>query len=1153
MLSGPELRDALIQAVRRDLCGPIVDESGRYPGANPRTIAAGETFVDENSTNGTFITAEGNEVIRFIPASRYGVGVLYPTLSDEVEEALDQEIAREDVAAGDEKPPQPTFADPSAGGDLPLEPDEEPEGSPTRPMTMAVSFVVTPGATLEIEVAGAAYESFPVSVAGRSTEWWVRHPLDADARVFELPENPSADSLRTEPIRLGNLTLRVGVSLHPRRNDEVGQIVTCWVRNMSTATNIRTAAASCLYQAELKVQLSAASLHEYRQPFEATDDREASLRLLYRHYPVRAIGHGCDASCTEEGGVAVVRSESLPVAKISATSVDVYESHEPIRVGMKALADWDLEATEGIERLLAGYEGWIGDHHDELVSLSEMQRSVAVTHLAGCSTFLADAREGWRLANEVEEVRCCLKWTSKAMADQQLAYRAVTRSVNVQRGRVVVDGLEPTDSDETPAWHPFQIVFLLSHIATVLDQQHERRADVDVVWMPTGGGKTEAYLALAGFTMLWRRLSSRGRDKGTTVLMRYTLRLLTAQQLQRTASLVCALERIRRANVEDLGNERFSVGAWLGAASTPNRRSDAVMRLNAYLRGTGERPFLLTRCPWCACDMTNKEEGLFGYRRQPLSSSRQARVQAHCPNPACDFSLECNRHGLPIYEVDEDLYEKPPTFLLGTVDKFAMLAWQEGARSFFGIGPAGNRVRPAPSLVIQDELHLITGPLGSLVGLYEGAIARLCENDGGLRPRVVAATATTKDYENQVQLLFDASRSRLIPPPGLSIGDSYFSHADQTAPQKAYVGVCAPGLGSFTRAEARVLASLAHAVGALVGEAGEAADYYWSNLVFFGSLRDLGLSKSLISTDLRGFQYSLSRATGVRSGAMRSDGTSAAVRYLADTELTSASSQSASDALNRLQRRRDAEGCVDLALATSVIEVGLDVSRLGLITVVRQPKTVASYIQVTGRVGRSDREGPGLVVVLLDPRRGRDLSHYERFSAFHHRLFASVEPASVTPFTDAVVERGLRGAISAVVRQTRSQTEDHQQVDVEDLRLADGAASYLEGRASTLDPRSALGDGWALARNELAAAVEAAIGWGNAGQVTNNQFLRRPESPVPPVLPSWAAPTSLRNVDNAGGLKVELKWLPPADLDYRAISGMAVGEQPVGEGTESEW
>lgn len=1151
MLSGLELREAVIQAVRRDLCGPIVDESGRYPGAHPRIIAEGEAFADQDLTNGTFITADGNEVIRFIPASRYGVGVLYPALSYEVEEALDQELAREDVATDDVAIHQPVSSASNATGDLPLEPDEEPEGSAVRPMTMAISFVVTPGAELIIEVMGAAYEPFPVSVAGHPIEWWARHPLEEATRVVKLPEHPSANTLRAEPIQLGNLTLIVGVTLHSRPDPEVGQIVTCWLRNVSAVTDIRMAAASCLYQAELRVKLPTESLHDYRQPFGAVGGEDASLRLLYRHYPVKAIGHGCDASCSTRDGVAIIRSESLPVAQIPATSVEVYESQKSIHIGMAALANWENEAIDGIEHLLTGYESWIIDRHAEVEALAEVQRPVAMNHLAACSAFLADAREGWHIATNTPEVQQCLKWTSKAMADQQLAYRAATRSVHMRGGHVDVEGVAPADSDERPTWHPFQIAFLLSHIGSVLYEQHERRTDVDVVWMPTGGGKTEAYLALASFTMLWRRLSSNGQGGGTAVLMRYTLRLLTAQQLQRTASLICALERIRHANHEVLGGERFSVGAWLGAASTPNRRSDAVSRLNAYLRGTGERPFLLTRCPWCACDMTGKEEGLFGYRRQALQREQGSRVQARCPNPGCDFSLERDPQGLPVYEVDEDLYTKPPTFLLGTVDKFAMLAWQENARSFFGLGQRGSRLRPAPSLIIQDELHLITGPLGSLVGLYEGAVAKLCEHDGGLRPQIVTATATTRDYDTQVRLLFDASKARLIPPAGLTIDDSYFSHADYTAPPKAYIGVCAPGLGSFTRAEARVLASLAHAVGTLAGESADSADYYWSNLVFFGSLRDLGLSKSLISTDLRGFQYSLSRATGVRSGSLRNDGTPAAVRYLTDTELTSASSQSASDALNRLQRRRDEDDCVDLALATSVIEVGVDVSRLGLLTVIRQPKTVASYIQVTGRVGRSVREGPGLVVVLLDPRRGRDLSHYERFSAFHHRLFASVEPASVTPFTNAAVERGLRGTISAVVRQTRLQHEPL--VGPKDIQLADEAAGYLEDRASALDPRSALGDEWALARNDLVAAIRAAISWGNAGPATQSQFLRRPETPVPPELPSWAAPTSLRNVDNIGGLRVEPQWLPPVDRAQRAINEPVSSQRTREEGTVIEW
>lgn len=1155
-MDGAELRTVIIDALTRDLCGPIVDENGSYPGSLPKLIEPGTAFASQDDTYGVFWTAEQNEVIRFIPASRYGVGVLYPALSEDVEEALDNELIKEDEAAAEETaPPLEPVAEPPLAADLPLEPEEVvSEGRTERPSTMAISFVARPGTTLSLEVSGGTYEPFPVSVGGMPQEWWERNPLPPTRRTLELSGSGAREVHRVGPIRFGSLELSLGATVHAREQEGDEQIVTCWVRNTSKVQNLRDATASCLFQARLLVRIPSKALHEYRQPFEVCDDDDASLQLLYRDDAVRAIGHGCDARCEEtaDGTNIVLTTQSLPIAEIPATSVEVTSDGQK-GIGMDALANWGDEAFSGVKRILDGYQAWIEEQQRHLHEVPGSLLAVACEHLKGCQQFLDDARKGWQLAKDATEVQLCVRWTARAMANQQLAYRAETRNVKLDKsGTVVVDGPNPMDSPETPSWRPFQLMFLLSHLSGVIDDHHPQRARVDVIWMPTGGGKTEAYLALAAFTMLWRRMNRHDREGGTAVLMRYTLRLLTAQQLQRSASLICALERIREHNDDLLGRERFTVGAWLGAASTPNTRADAVSRLNAFLRGPGQRPFLLTRCPWCACDMTNV--AAFGYRRQPLQREQGSRVQARCPNPECDFSLEKDpkARGLPVYEVDEDLYKRPPTFLLGTVDKFAMLAWQENARAFFGIDSHGARVRPAPNLVIQDELHLITGPLGSLVGLYEGAIAKLCEYDDGIRPRVVAATATTRDYERQVQLIFNASNARLIPPAGINITDSYFSHADETVPSKVFLGVCAPGLGSFTRTEARVLASLAHAVGALLPEAGETADYYWTNVVFFGSLRDLGLSKSLISTDLRGFQYSLARATGVRSGNERADGTLAAVRYLTDAELTSASSQSASDALARLQCRRGLEGCVDLALATSVIEVGVDVTRLGLLTVVRQPKTAATYIQVTGRVGRSVREGPGLVVVLLDARRGRDLSHFERFSAYHKRLFATVEPASVTPFTDAAVERGLRGAVACIVRQIRRQ--DGAAVTHGDLEMAREAARYLEDRASALDANSSVGDEWMLADGEMAAAVDAVIKWGNAGPATDIQFLRRSEAVAPPDLPSWPAPTSLRNVDNNGALRVDPSWLPPLERHDGLVEGLTA-EVPsqLAEAGEAEW
>lgn len=1150
MTDGRHIRDSILDALRRDLVGPIFDPTGSYPGSKPKLVKRGTAFTHRSDANGTFVADDGEEVVTYSPTARYGVGIIYPSMSREAEEQLDLEQLHEaetqDLDSNFPSPNSPASSMTDALVDVPLEPDEAPANHYRRPSSVAISFVLKLGVTINVSIVGASYEPFFISIAGNTERWWHRVPLPDTSFEITLPLSTERCMLSERLVEVGSLRLLVSGFAHRMQSGDNNRIVTCFVRNISKPTDPILLPSQSLFQSQLRVSVPPEGLLDYRQHRTGVGlaDDEESFRLLYAHSTVKAVGHGCDASfiLDNESGRAIVSTESLPVVQLPVTSVDVTDIYgKPIEIGMFSLGQWSEEALSGVDRLIVSYKTWISSQERAVDEIPMDLKTTAQLHLQRCRNFLEDIKEGWNLANSDRGVRQCLQWTSQAMAEQQLVYRAETRQIKIKDNAVVgVDGIEPrSDGGKPPIWRPFQIAFLLANLSASVNKLHSNHRNVDVIWMPTGGGKTEAYLALAAFTMLWRRLKSNGAAVGTSVIMRYTLRMLTAQQTQRAASLICALEVIRTKHVDLLGKERFAIGAWLGAASTPNRRSDAITQLNNYRNGNGKRPFLLTRCPWCATDMTNVRA--FGYRRQQLVGGG-SRVQASCPNPGCDYNIEKAQAGLPVYEVDEDLYERPPTFLLGTVDKFAMLAWQERTRAFFGLNELGDRKHPAPDLIIQDELHLISGPLGSLVGLYEGAIANLCEHDGGTIPRVVAATATTKAYERQVKLLFNASGARLVPPVGLSIEDSYFAHADDSTPPRTFVGVCAPGLGSFTHTEARVLASLSHVVGALENIASQSLDYYWTNLVFFGSLRDLGLTKSLVSTDLQTFQYSLSRATGVRSGKLRDDGTRSAVRYLNDAELTSASSQSASDALTRLQLPGKQQASVDLALATSVIEVGVDVPRLGLLTIVRQPKTAATYIQVSGRVGRTTKEGPGLIVVLLDPWRSRDISHYERFTPYHKHLFASVEASSITPFTDAILERGLRGAISAIVRQKRR--IGSLGIDATDIEIAKTAADYLRRRSQFLDPQSHLFDEWMIALAELRQASAAMIKWGDAGPARESQFLRRPETPSPTDTPSWAAPTSLRSVDNQGGLRTDIKWLPP---ERSSNSGSATKE------IEDEW
>jgi hypothetical protein len=272
------------------------------------------------------------------------------------------------------------------------------------------------------------------------------------------------------------------------------------------------------------------------------------------------------------------------------------------------------------------------------------------------------------------------------------------------------------------------------------------------------------------------------------------------------------------------------------------------------------------------------------------------------------------------------------------------------------------------------------------------------------------------------------------------------------------------------------------------------------------------------------------------------------MRTLTDIELTGSSSDAASEALERLARSRGQAGCVDLALATSVIEVGVDVDRLGLLTVVRQPKTAAQYIQVAGRVGRDPRKGPGLVVTLLNPSSSRDMSHYERFTPVHGRLYAAVEPASVTPFTDAALDRGLRGALAAVVRQTRR--IDIAAVTDDDVDLARAAAAAVADRAGALGgdaKRDRVRELAGTALHEIAAAAADQLQWGSAGR-SGVQFLRPLEDPPPPDRASWPVLTSLRSVDADAALRIDENWLPAT-----TVTPLPDANSPTPAGQEDAW
>lgn len=790
-----------------------------------------------------------------------------------------------------------------------------------------------------------------------------------------------------------------------------------------------TGAEKALFQCRLSVEdTSGQTIVPYGSSIVrgASDDLEVeSLKLLYRDKVTYAVGHGCavDWTVTDEG--IIVESAVLPSHEVPAVSPDVKAriggEEKQLRVSMAELASLSPLGVAQVEQLLGSYEDWIDQRRAEAAELSREFRDAAFRHVKLCEEALSRMRKGWHLVHSDADVAEAFKLANQAINIQQVRSRITPRDVSIigagPKARIKVESPASLDRLESPngSWRPFQIAFLLASVEDIVDPEAEFRSAVDIVFFPTGGGKTEAYLGVASFSAFYRRLVN-PTDSGTDCLMRYTLRLLTTQQFLRAASLLAAMDQLRISNAARLGSDPFSIGVWLGRDTTPNTRNQALSSLKNIERGkNNENPFLLTKCPWCGARLDQFKSGRVSKTPGYAKSADGTTVVFVCPDVECPFSSE--DRPLPVKVIDEDIYESPPTLLIGTVDKFAMMAFTPQARAIFG-RRKGESVNP-PNLIIQDELHLISGPLGSMVGLYETAIGDLCSRlteHGSAPAKLICSTATIRRYPEQVMALYGRKKNeaKLFPPLGLVENDSFFSQPardrhGEPLPGKRYLGIFSSTLASMQSLQVRVASASLMAANELrlSGVDDRELDPYWTNLNFFNSLRELGNTVSLLDSDVPDNVKSVANYTGIEPRYPRN-------RF----ELTSRRSTSEiPKALDELAVRLPDDQTIDICLASNIIEVGVDVDRLGLMTIVGQPKTVSQYIQVSGRVGRDPVSGPGLVMTVFGPRKPRDRSHYEKFKTFHQALYAQVEPTSVTPFSLPVLKRALHGALVAIIRQ----------------------------------------------------------------------------------------------------------------------------------------
>ena len=748
------------------------------------------------------------------------------------------------------------------------------------------------------------------------------------------------------------------------------------------------------------------------------------------------------------------------------------------------------------------------------------------------------------LGGEDPDPMTAFRIANRAMLMQQIHSGIPARELDSEFPPLPEDYIE--GPGEVTRWRPFQLAFLIMNIPGASSTESEDRELVDLIWFPTGGGKTEAYLGLAAYSIALRRLRNPA-DAGTAVLMRYTLRLLTAQQFQRASALILSLEQLRKERYldADLGNEPISIGLWVGQSLSPNRRAEARSALRR-IRQDGRRannPFQVLHCPWCGCELKNPDRLGYVDERDPNQGHRT--VVFRCPDARCSWSSTDTR--LPILVIDDDIFDTPPTLVLGTVDKFAQVAWNQSTGRLFGIGTDYS----PPELIIQDELHLISGPLGTIVGLYEGAIERFCRR-GDRIPKIVASTATIRQADEQCRALYNRNTAE-FPAQGLSAGDSYFAWENVDAPGRLYAGVFASGLKSHATAQVRTCSALLqHVIPVPSGESTEGqqeearadptnsdgvqsepelargtyfetSDPYGTLVWYFNSLRELGYATTMCSGDIPDYLKSMCRRGDVPWDFKR--------RIRNYVELTSRrTADEIPEILEQLEQRwmpkPDGRAPVDILLATNMISVGVDVSRLGLMVVTGQPKSTSEYIQATSRVGR---QLPGLVVTVYSQSKSRDRSHYEQFIGYHQAFYRFVEATSITPFSPPARDRGLRGVLIALARLAVG-LESPDELGASREAVQNELNQILD-RIAEIDPdeeeEAALEFSRALDEWEATLPPD----FGQMAGTATTRTLAYPYGSTPdPVFNerSWPVLTSMRNVDGTAEARVVAAYAAPA-------------------------
>lgn len=791
-----------------------------------------------------------------------------------------------------------------------------------------------------------------------------------------------------------------------------------------------------MFQAELIVK--GINNEPVFEPEHLCRDIEIEDEFYYEKRPIYARGNGCAANWIKSDNEKAieVRSVFIPAHEINSVSPNLDGfSEDCFSMQFMSKNSKKIEIISRLKTLNDDYFKWI----DVLKSNIKMQDR-------------GFKERGNKIINTCLEAYNRISRGIEQIEQNEYAFKAfcfMNQAMYLQRGmsefaKKYGSGIKCSFRDEEfckkdhSKWRPFQIAFILLNITGCINPLDDERKNVDLLYFPTGGGKTEAYLGLIAFVIGYRRLTAQfekefEKDGGVTVILRYTLRLLTTQQRDRLTKMICAAEIIRNKLEKDYGKAPISIGFWVGGGVTPNSFNEFKFNKDdptASDKAVNKLTKQIITCPFCGTPINREDYEI---------DIEKGEVNIYCHDVNCYF-YKYKEKPIPVYVVDEEIYRKCPTVIISTVDKFARLPWDQKTGLIFGrtdrycerhgyiacgekhpnrhnkkgILNAAKVIKTRqfypPELIVQDELHLITGPLGTIYGGYETVIEEMCSftrNGYKILPKYIVSTATIKNADAQIKCLYGRESFSQFPPSGFDIGDSYFIKeiSLDEKPFRKYCAVCASGQSMKTTV-LRVYAVLLQSVKELSRQEQfkELIDPYYTLIGYFNSIRELGGTVRLLQDDIPKRIKRIKKRYGY-----------AQERFLRRTrEITSRiSSYKIAELLEQLTLSHDNEECLDVAIATNMIAVGMDVDRLGLMTVMGQPKQNSEYIQATSRIGR---KFPGLVVTIYNPYRPRDLSHYENFKGFHSHMYRYVEGTTATPFSARARDRVLHAIVVALLR-----------------------------------------------------------------------------------------------------------------------------------------